>query len=34
MRKRHRTADVQGRQLGANVANFAKAANYFQRVGG
>ena len=27
-----RTADVQGRQLGANVANFA-AANYFQRVG-
>jgi hypothetical protein len=27
-----RTADVQGRQLGANVANFA-AANYFQPVG-
>ncbi|HXV01996.1 MAG TPA: vanadium-dependent haloperoxidase [Gaiellaceae bacterium] len=27
-----RTADVQGRQLGANVANFA-AANYFQAVG-
>jgi hypothetical protein len=27
-----RTADVQGRQLGTNVANFA-AANYFQPVG-
>jgi hypothetical protein len=27
-----RTADVQGRQLGANIANFA-AANYFQPVG-
>ena len=27
-----RTADVQGRQLGADVANFA-AANYFQPVG-
>jgi hypothetical protein len=27
-----RTADVQGRQLGTNVANFA-AANYFEPVG-